>query len=295
MTRLLAVLAALAWLAGAAPAWAGWQVTSEKTLPGKGHPESVAYDAGKGVLYMSNFGPQFKPLLADGQGYISKLDLNGKVLVEKFLPGPGQKLNKPKGVWVSGGRLWTTDIDSVWCFDLASKKGRRLVLKGAKFTNDVTEVGGKLFVSDTMAGYVYLIQPADFLAAEPKVRVMLSPPRFQPNGLCPAKEGGVIIATSSDMGGPGGLSQAGEVGQARTIKAGLGRLDGVAQLPDGAILYTDWAQGGLFILEAGGAVRKLAGGFKGPADFALVPQGKGFLVVVPDLVTGSLRLITLAR
>lgn len=294
MMRLLAVLVALVWLAGAAPAWAGWRVVADKSLPGPGHPESVAYDPGQGVLYMSNFGPQFKSRLKDGQGYISKLGLDGKVLVEKFLPPAGQKLHKPKGVWVAGGRLWTTDIDAVWCFDLATKQGRSLALPGAQFLNDVTASGDKLFVSDTAAGLIYLIQPADFLAAQPKVRVMLSPPGFRPNGLWPAQGGGVIIATIADMGGPGGLFKAGPVGQLSEIRGGLGRLDGVAQLPDGAIVYTNWAAGGLFLLPPGGEPQLLASGFKGPADFALVPRGKGFLVAVPDLVTGSLRLITLA-
>lgn len=293
MTRALAVLAVLALIVFSVPALAGWRVVADKTVPIGGHPESVAYDAAEGVFYLSNFGPQLKPTQADGAGYISKLSLDGKVLEKKFLPPSGVKLNKPKGVWVEGGRLWTTDIDSVWCFDLKSKKSRRVLLPSARFANDVTVSGGKLFVSDSSAGLIYLVDPADFLAAPPKVRVMLSPPGFMPNGLYPDGSGGIIIATMSDMGGPGGLFRAGVVGQMAAIREVLGRLDGVALLPGGAILYTDWSQGGLFILEPGSQPRLLAGGFKGPADFAYAPRGKGFLVAAPDLKTGDLRLISL--
>ena len=39
----------------------------------------------------------------------------------------------------------------------------------------------------------------------------------------------------------------------------------------------------------------LAKGFKGPADFCVVPEANGFLGVVPDLVQGELRLVHLVR
>ena len=32
-----------------------------------------------------------------------------------------------------------------------------------------------------------------------------------------------------------------------------------------------------------------------PADFCVIPEGSGFLVVVPDLVQGELRMVRLAR
>ena len=291
MKIMVALLTGLLLLAGAGPALAAWHVVSDTQVATFGHPESVAYDPAGKLLYMSNFGEAFKPTLADGQGFISKLDLNGKVLEKHYLPGPGQKLNKPKGMWVENGRLWVTDIDAVWCFDLAGKQGKRLALPGAQFLNDLCVGEGKLYVSDTAAGRIYLISPADFLKAEPSQRVMLSPPGFHPNGLYPQPGGGVIIAARSDMKGPGGLFKARDVGQMEQIRGGLGRLDGVALLPDGAILYTDWAQGGLFLLRGEAAPARLAGGFGGPADFGLAPRGKGFLVAIPDLVTGNLRLI----
>ncbi|MBU2516557.1 MAG: hypothetical protein KKB57_03180 [Proteobacteria bacterium] len=294
MKSLGALLLAVILLAGFTPALAAWRVVSQQSLPGLGHPESVAYDPDGNALYMSNFGDAFKPTLKDGAGFISKLDMNGGVVDAKFLPGPGQKLDKPKGLWAAGGRLWAADIDAVWCFDLASKKGRRLALPGARFANDVTVAEGKLYVSDTAAGCIYLVQPADFLAADPQVRVMLSPTGFHPNGLWPAPGGGVIIAAKKDLGGPGGLYLARDVGQMTQIRGDIGRLDGVALLADGSYLYTDWAGGGLFVLKGEGAPVKLAGGFKGPADFALVSKGKGYLVVVPDLVTGEVHFIEIA-
>lgn len=59
---------------------------------------------------------------------------------------------------------------------------------------------------------------------------------------------------------------------------------------------TDWNSGSLFSCTAKGGMRTLASGFKGPADFCVVPKGKGSLmVVVPDLVKSELRTTTLAK
>ncbi len=291
-----AIVLAVVLLAGSSQAFAAWRVVSQQTLPGQGHPESVTYDAQGQALYMSNFGEAFKATLKDGAGYISKLDLNGKVVEAKALPGPGQKMDKPKGLWAADGRLWVADIDAVWCFDLATKKGRRLALPDARFLNDVAVADGKLYLSDTQAGCIFLVQPADFLKTEPQVRVMLSPPHFAPNGIYPAPGGGIIMVVRRDGGGPTGIYQARDVGQMTLVRAiPSGRLDGLALLNDGSILYSNWAEGGLFVITGQTAPVKLVGGFKGPADFGLVPKGSGYLVVAPDLVTGQLHLIELAK
>ena len=38
-------------------------------------------------------------------------------------------------------------------------------------------------------------------------------------------------------------------------------------------------------------MKPLAKGFAGPADFCVVPEDKGFMVVVPDLVKSELRMM----
>lgn len=45
-----------------------------------------------------------------------------------------------------------------------------------------------------------------------------------------------------------------------------------------------------------GGVKQLAGGFKGPADFTVIPgQGGSMTVVVPDLPASQLRFIQLRK
>ena len=121
----LALAAAQLALPPQASAQSTWRVTSEQTVGGFVNPESVGCDARGKVLYVGNFGsPKLDPALKDGMGYISKVALNGKVLDKQFLPAPGgEKLNKPKGIWIRGDRLWVTDIDVVWIFDLKTRKG----------------------------------------------------------------------------------------------------------------------------------------------------------------------------
>src|SRR5687768_11626546 len=82
-------------------------------------PESVGCDAQENVLYVSQFGgKELKPAEKDGLGYISKVSREGKILEERAFP---MKMNKPKGIWIEGSRLWVTDIDGVWILDTKSK------------------------------------------------------------------------------------------------------------------------------------------------------------------------------
>ncbi len=303
MKSAIAGALALAYCLLALPAPAAWHQVGQRTIAGLEHPESVALDSRRQVLYLSCFGPKLKPLLRDGQGYISKLSLEGQVLQERFLPGPGQRLHKPKGLWVKDDRLWVTDIDAVWVFDLNSRRGRRLALPGARFANDLIVEDGKLYASDTGSGTIYLVTPADFLDTRARVSTMLVQPGLGPNGLALNQRGGLLVATFAD-GGAGRIYRLTPRTRTRAPSAtarltpltkALGRLDGLALLPDGTILYTDWDSGGLHALDKNRTPRELAGGFQGPADFALVPRegGKRFQAVVPDLVRGRLRFVTL--
>lgn len=73
----------------------------------------------------------------------------------------------------------------------------------------------------------------------------------------------------------------------------LDRLDGIYPLPDGSMLSTDWNTGSLFRWTESGEMRKLADDFKGPADFCVLRQAGGLMVVVPDLVQSQVRFIQL--
>ena len=274
-----------------------FSVASKVRVSGLGHPESVAYDPGDRTLLVSRFGSVLRPTLKDGKGKISRVSLTGRLLEERFLPGPGDILHKPKGIWVEGRRAWVADIDTAWVFDLTNRKGRKVLLPGARFANDVALMDGSLFVSDTATGKIYRVSPADFLsiAGHPEVSVFASGLSFGPNGLCPTP-GGTLLVAGYDMGGRDrGIYEVDGRGSVRVLAEGLGRLDGIARLSTGLLILTDWKSGSLLLWDEHSGHRALASGLRGPADFCLVPRERGLTVVVPDLVTGDLYIIGLAR
>jgi hypothetical protein len=272
------------------------KVASDKTITGLKFPESVAYDAKAKVFYVSQFGSELKPTQKDGAGYIGKMALDGTIEEAKFLPGDGVILNKPKGIWVAGDRLWVTDIDSVWEFDTTTKEGRRVLLPGIQFANDPTVLGDALYVSDNRGDQLYRVEPADFLkmSGEPKVTLVFSGKSINPNGVYPAADGSLLMVGYKSADEPRGIYDM-MPGQApKALAERIGQLDGVYQMKSGALLITDWKSGSLAVWDAGKGMRKLATGFKGPADFTVAPDGDGLLVAVPDLVKSEVRLIRLA-
>ena len=286
-------------VSAAASAQSGWRATSESTIGGFVNPESVGCDVQHKVLYIGNFGsPKLDPLLKDGMGYISKVGLDGKVIDKHFLPGPGgEKMNKPKGIWIQGDRLWTTDIDGVWIFDLKTRKGRKLMLPGAQFANDPAVMDGALYVSDNRGDQMYKVVPADFLhaKADPKVEVMFRAKGVNPNGVYPGPDGELLMVGWIAPDQPRGIYLLGVSGQVKPISPPIGRLDGLYRLPDGSLLVTDWNSGSLFHWSEHEASRKLADGFKGPADLCAIPNAGGLTVYVPDLVQSQVRIVQLRK
>ena len=275
-----------------------WRVVSEQTVTGFAFPESVAYDPKAKVLYVSQFGgTKLAPAEKDGQGKISRVSLDGKVLEERFLPAAGETMNKPKGIWVEKNRLWVTDIDSVWIFDLKTRKGRKLEIPGITFANDPTVVGNSLYVSDNRADRLYRIEPADFLDAKvnPQMSIPLAGRSINPNGVYPDKNRSVLVVGFLSPKEPRGIWSLSRDGDLKELAKGIGRLDGVYQMPDGSLLATDWNSGSLFRWSEKGGMEPLAKGFKGPADFAVVPGRNSMTVVVPDLVASQLRIVRLGR
>ena len=107
MGRLLIAIASHPASAGITEVWA-----SGFDLPG----DRVAFDAKTNSYYVSSIGKD--PMAKDGNGFISKLDADGKVVSLKWATG----LNGPKGSGVAGDHLFVADIDELVEIDLATGK-----------------------------------------------------------------------------------------------------------------------------------------------------------------------------
>src|SRR6185437_12865894 len=211
---------------------------SDEPVTGVKWTESVAYDPGEKVFYVSEFGSKLDTTLKDGAGRISKVSLDGKILQEGVFPANGEKLNKPKGVWIERGKLWVTDIDVMWEFDLKTKQSRKLDVPGAKFLNDPTVMGGALYVSDNRGDQLFRIEPADFLKAkkEPKITTLFTGKLVNPNGVYPGKGGTLIMAGFADKDHARGIFELAKGKEPKEISKDIGMLDGLYRMKDGSLL-----------------------------------------------------------
>ncbi len=128
-------------------------ISFAKEIGGFSSPESII--SNEKFIYVSNVGKELKPMAKDGDGFISKLSNDGKILQLKFI----DNLNAPKGLCIIDNIIYTVDIDKLLGFDLKSKKEVfSLEIKGVKFLNDITKKDNNtLFVSETISGSIYKI------------------------------------------------------------------------------------------------------------------------------------------
>lgn len=274
------------------------KVVSDNTATGFKFPESCAYDPEGKVLYVGSFGgTELKPAEKDNNGYISRVSLDGKMLEERFLPAPGVTMNKPKGIWVAGSRLWVTDIDGVWIFDTKTKRGKKLLLPGIQFANDPAIIGSTLYVSDNRADALFSVTPADFLDLKdsPKIEVVWKDKGINPNGVYASQDGTLLIVGFKSDKEKRSIYSMKPGQEPKAISKEIGRLDGLYQLRDGTLLVTDWDTGSVFTWSESAGMKTIATGFKGPADLCVFPHDGGLTVVVPDLVKSELRMIKLGN
>ena len=267
------------------------RVVSDTTVTGFVFPESVGCDTTERVLYVGNFGgTELKPAEKDGKGYISKVALDGRVIEQKAF---AETLNKPKGIWIQGTRLWVTDIDGVWIFDTRTKKGRKVMIPGAVFANDPAVSGGALYVTDNRGDSLFRVEPADFLDAsvQPKVSTVWTRKDINPNGIWPLRDGSLVVVGFVAPDKPKGMYAISPTGEIKTLVQPFGRLDGLYQTRTGGFLVTDWNTGSLNHWSLEGGMTQLAKDFKGPADFCVM----GDTAYVPDLVKSEVRILRLAR
>ena len=115
-------------------------------------PESAYYDADSGFLFLSQVGGG-GGAAKDGDGWISKLTIDGKVIENKWVTG----FNAPKGLRSYQGTLWVSDIDRIVAVDIAAAKIREVIkVPRARFLNDLTcGPDGTVYVADMLASRIY--------------------------------------------------------------------------------------------------------------------------------------------
>src|SRR5690606_29353517 len=114
-------------------------------------PESVLYDEEQDVYFVSNINGS--PTATDGNGFISKVGPDGKVIELKWIDGSQADvtLNAPKGMAIANDKLYVADLTFVRVFDRKSGKPLgKIGAVGASFLNGVAAApDGTIYVSDS--------------------------------------------------------------------------------------------------------------------------------------------------
>ncbi|MFQ6017617.1 MAG: SMP-30/gluconolactonase/LRE family protein [Kiloniellaceae bacterium] len=247
------------------------------------NPESVRYDPARDVLYVSNVNGS--PVEKDGNGYISKLAPDGRVIEDRWVSG----LDAPKGMAVLGDRLYVSDIDQLVEIDIgAGRVAGRYPAPGAKFLNDVTaDAAGRVYVSDMMDDAIYRLEGGTF-SLWLKNEALTSP-----NGLVAEAERLLVAAWGVRTEGFATKTP----GQLKTVSYGsravaslgegapVGNLDGLEPDGSGRYLATDWMSGALFRIDPSGQAELLLDLNQGSADLGYIAPRK--LAVIPMMNDGK--------
>lgn len=258
-----------------------WSVTE-----GLQAPESAYFDSVSGHLYLSQIGAGGGKA-KDGDGWISKLTTDGKMVSNKWVTG----FNAPKGLRSHGNTLYVSDIDRIVAVDI--QKGeivKEIPIKEALFLNDLaTGPDGTVYVSDMAASIIYQYK-------NEQVSVFAEGAELEnPNGL-------LVDGDSLVIGGWGtGFNKEdfSTTGLGRLQKIHLitkkvtpvtpeptGHLDGIEADGKGGYIVTDWKNGKLFRINKKGKARLLMSFPQGAADHAYLVN-KGW-IILPEMMEGKL-------
>jgi len=114
--------------------------------------ESVLFDEVNGRYIVSCIG-NVPPNKEDGDGYLSILDQRGNIISDKWVTG----LDAPKGMGISNGKLYVTDINDLVIIDLETgNTDGRVNIPGSTFLNDVAiSPEGTVFFTDSDQNVIY--------------------------------------------------------------------------------------------------------------------------------------------
>lgn len=197
-------------------------------------PESVLYDEGNKVLYVSNIDGQ--PAGKDGKGSIGKLSLDGKIIQAEWITG----LNAPKGMGLYKNKLYVTDLTEIVVIDI--KKGtiiEKIAVPDAVFLNDISiDKNGIIYTSDSETAKVHKIENRTVFLLVDKLQ--------RPNGLLATKDGLLILDKGS-------LLKMTSNGQLSKLADGMDPgTDGIERVKENEYIVSCWG-GIVYYLNANGS------------------------------------------
>lgn len=243
---------------------------------GFNNPESVIYHESSNTLFVSNVNGS--PVEKDGNGYISKVLLDGTILKMQWVIG----LNAPKGLAIHDNTLYVSDIDTLVAIDIPSGTiTNTYKVDDAKFLNDVTASNqGEIFVSDMLLNRIHRLSNDQF-------NLWLESTELEnPNGLHAEGDHLILGAWGVITDGfateiPGHLKSISLQDKSITSLGGdpIGNLDGVESDGNNGYYVTDWMAGKLFQINTNGEATLLLELEQGMADHEVLLEQK--LILLP--------------
>lgn len=239
-------------------------------------PEGVLFNPVDQLLYVSNIsGPPFEK---NGKGFISKVDLNGKITDLKWATG----LHAPKGMAIHGNHLYVTDIDILAKIDLSTGKiAERYPAEGAVSLNDVAaDREGIIYVSDSRGEACVLY----------RLKNGRLEPWFEASQL--GNINGLHMLDGRLLAGHAGNGTLYSInlknGKIKTLAQIDTGIDGLKPVGDGAYLTSDW-KGRITLITSGGKgiiLQDTSDQKINAADFEYLPDRK--LLIVPTFYDNRL-------
>ena len=195
-------------------------------------PESVLYDRERKVIYVANV--NMDPWGKDGNGFISKMDLQGNIIDLEWITG----LNGPKGMGIHETSLFVADIDEV--VEISIESGQivnRFKVDGEPTLNDITVGEGVIYISGSDSNKVFEIRNGT-------ITEIMSDDFGRPNGLYWEPERLLMLTSNSSTLKSIDL----ESGEITDLVGGLGHGDGIVPVGNGDYLASSW-RGEIFYIE----------------------------------------------
>jgi len=251
-----------------------------KTEPVLTTVESVIYDKDHDVLYTANING--KPDSMDGNGFISKVSLDGGIPTPHWIDG----MDAPKGMGISNGKLYVADINKIHEVDInAGKIVKTYPVEGAQFLNDVTVDGtGKVYASDSNTGNVYVLDNGT-------VSTWLSGVAG-PNGLLADGDKMWVLSWKDQT-----MNSVDPSSKQLTVKAdSLENPDGIEAIGDGTYLVSGWNGRIQLVNPATGKVSVLLdtrADSVSAADIEYIPEKR--LLLIPTFFKNSVVAYELSK
>ncbi len=232
MIKKLLLATALVYTANAVEVTKIWESNSVLKVP-----ESVLLDNKTNTLFVANING--KPTAKDGNGFISKLNLDGTVQTLHFNDG----MDAPKGMAIYDNKLYVSDISTLRVVDLNSGKIiENYPIKEAKFLNDVAVTKeGTVYVSDFSAANnaIYKLTNKQMTKWMDSKNLL----RQRPNGLW-VENDTLVIGTKEGTIFKANL----KTKKMKVFKAhiGVNGIDGILPFDKNSYITSDWA-GRVFI------------------------------------------------